>query len=357
MPLPLLIPGLTLHHGRSTASSPPRPLTAAEVEAHPEFPYVTWRLEPAQKGKVAVAANRGGPLDIAYEVHGHGPIHIVWIMGLGGFKTAWQRQTKDFSHTQADKYSSLIIDNRGVGESDKPMMRYSSSEMARDVLEVLDHIGWTEKRQLHVVGISMGGMIAQEVAFLVPERVATLCLVSTASGLFNTVGFVENIRNRINLFIPRSIDNQLAHVKHNLFTTKWLESPDDHEYTKQPFPTNCDRFAAGEISKRKDPAHFNRTGFMAQAIAAGWHYKSPEQLREIADKVGRERIMVVHGTEDRMITFPHAKVLIEGLEGIGEQQKGEVEKRLIDGQGHCIPIEMRAEFKTWLEGLIAKSNA
>lgn len=83
-------------------------------------------------------------------------------MGLGGFKTAWQRQTKDFSHTQADKYSSLIIDNRGVGESDKPMMRYSTSEMARDVLEVLDHIGWTEKRQLHVVGISMGGMIAQE---------------------------------------------------------------------------------------------------------------------------------------------------------------------------------------------------
>lgn len=83
-------------------------------------------------------------------------------MGLGGFKTAWQRQTKDFSHTQADKYSSLIIDNRGVGESDKPMMRYSTSEMARDVLEVLDNIGWTEKRQLHVVGISMGGMIAQE---------------------------------------------------------------------------------------------------------------------------------------------------------------------------------------------------
>lgn len=62
---------------RLTAASPPRPLTAAEVEAHPEFPHVTWRLEPAQKGKVPVAAGRGGPLDIAYEVHGHGPVHIV----------------------------------------------------------------------------------------------------------------------------------------------------------------------------------------------------------------------------------------------------------------------------------------
>lgn len=180
--------------------------------------------------------------------------------------------------------------------------------------------------------------------------------MSTASGLFNTTGFIENLRNRINLFIPRSIDNQLAHVKHNLFTDKWLNSPDTTEYTTQPFPHNCDRFAAGEISKRQDPSSFNRTGFMAQAIAAGWHYKGPDQLRELADKVGRERIMVVHGTEDRMITYPHATVLVEGLEGIGDQKKGEVEKHLIDGQGHCIPIEMRAEFKTWLEGLIARGE-
>lgn len=61
----------------SSAAPPPRPLTAAEVEAHPEFPHVTWRLEPARKGKVPVAAGRGGPLNIAYEVHGHGPVHVV----------------------------------------------------------------------------------------------------------------------------------------------------------------------------------------------------------------------------------------------------------------------------------------
>ena len=49
-----------------------------------------------------------------------------------------------------------------MGESDKPVIRYSTSEMAKDVIEVVDHLGWTENRQLHVVGISMGGMIAQE---------------------------------------------------------------------------------------------------------------------------------------------------------------------------------------------------
>ena len=83
-------------------------------------------------------------------------------MGLGAFKTAWQRQTFDFGHTRQDKYTCLIFDNRGMGESDKPMMRYSTSEMAKDLLELLNYLDWTQNRQLHVLGVSMGGMIAQE---------------------------------------------------------------------------------------------------------------------------------------------------------------------------------------------------
>lgn len=49
-----------------------------------------------------------------------------------------------------------------MGESDKPIMRYSTSELAKDTLEVCSHVGWTNKRDLHVIGISMGGMVAQE---------------------------------------------------------------------------------------------------------------------------------------------------------------------------------------------------
>ena len=83
-------------------------------------------------------------------------------MGLGAMKYAWQRQTQDFAHDNRHLYSSLIFDNRGIGESDKPRCRYSTSEMAKDVVDMLDELGWDAKRELHVVGISMGGQIAQE---------------------------------------------------------------------------------------------------------------------------------------------------------------------------------------------------
>lgn len=83
-------------------------------------------------------------------------------MGLAALKSGWQNQTKHFGHTNASQYSNLIFDNRGIGESDKPLRRYSTSEMARDTVELIDQLGWTEPRQLHVLGVSMGGMIAQE---------------------------------------------------------------------------------------------------------------------------------------------------------------------------------------------------
>ena len=53
------------------------PLSAAEVAEHPAFNHVRWDLTPTTKGKCAVAQGRGGPFDLAYEIHGVGPVHIV----------------------------------------------------------------------------------------------------------------------------------------------------------------------------------------------------------------------------------------------------------------------------------------
>ena len=93
-------------------------------------------------------------------------------MGLGALHWAWQRQTKDFGHDQAAKYTCLVFDNRGIGDSDKPLLRYSTSEMAKDTLELLDQLGWTDERQLHIIGSSLGGMIAQELVIFLPAHYA-----------------------------------------------------------------------------------------------------------------------------------------------------------------------------------------
>lgn len=73
-----------------------------------------------------------------------------------------------------------------MGKSDKPLCRYSTSQMALDLVELLDHLGWTSSRSLNISGVSMGGMIAQEVALLIPERINSLNLISTAANIENT---------------------------------------------------------------------------------------------------------------------------------------------------------------------------
>lgn len=157
-----------------------------------------------------------------------------------------------------------------------------------------------------------------------------------------------NIINVDGRSIPKSLDKQIAEVKTRV-SDSWLSQPDqDGDY-----PTNGDRFAAQELTKRQDSEGFTRKGFICQALAAGYHKKSPEQLKEIADRVGRDRILVIHGTTDNLITVPHGEVLAKEL---GGEEMG-VTKRIFQGRGHYIPIEDRAGFRKLVEGIIEKTEA
>lgn len=348
--------------------------TVAETLKHPAFPTAIWNLEPDRKGLASVAEGRGGPLKISWEIHGEGPIKLIFIMGLGGLKSGWQRQTLFFGHEHRDRYSVLIYDNRGVGDSDKPLMRYSSSEMARDLAEVLASPGvawlpsfplpesFSGPRSLHVSGLSLGGMIAQELACLVPQAISTLNLCCTCAVVENTTTFSENIANRISMLMPKPIDRSVGDTARQVFAHDWLVRQDDaplpivgvtpkvlppndaqKEYLK--FDTNAQRFVAQEMSKRLDPSRFGLKGFLMQLIAAGWHRKSAAQLKDMADKLGRERILVMHGTEDKMITVHHGKKLVEYI----QPETG----LIIDGMGHAPCIE-RFE---WFNHLIAERCA
>jgi pimeloyl-ACP methyl ester carboxylesterase len=114
---------------------------------------------------------RSGDADIAYETAGHGD-PLLMIMGFLADSRMWVLQTPVFS----EHFTCITFDNRGVGMSSSPPGPYTTEQMAADAIAVLDDAGID---RAHVLGISMGGAIAQHVALKAPERIRSLTLAAT----------------------------------------------------------------------------------------------------------------------------------------------------------------------------------
>src|SRR2546427_6679803 len=110
-------------------------------------------------------------IEINYVEAGSGD-PLLLIMGFGGDHLAWAFQTSVF----AQSYRVIAFDNRGAGQSDVPDVPYSARMMADDAVGLLDHL---KIERAHVLGVSMGGMIAQELALNHPRRVRSLQLHCT----------------------------------------------------------------------------------------------------------------------------------------------------------------------------------
>jgi 3-oxoadipate enol-lactonase len=111
---------------------------------------------------------------IAWERHGSGP-PLLLVHGLGYARWGWEPVVEPLARS----FDVILFDNRGIGESDAPPGPYTAAEMAGDALQVLDEAG---VERAHVLGTSLGGMIAQELALARPERVDRLVLACTTPG-------------------------------------------------------------------------------------------------------------------------------------------------------------------------------
>ncbi len=111
--------------------------------------------------------------DIYYEEYGSGD-PLILILGLGQDMATWGFQIPEFSKS----YRVIALDNRDSGKSPRSPASYSTADMAGDVIRLMDRLCID---CAHVLGVSMGGMIAQQVAVGAPEKIKSLVLASTTN--------------------------------------------------------------------------------------------------------------------------------------------------------------------------------
>lgn len=112
-------------------------------------------------------------VNLYYEIHGEGD-PVVLICGLGSQLQSWATQVPIYSK----HFKVIVFDNRGSGKSDKPEQGYLTSDMADDTAALMEHL---EIESAHIVGKSMGGMIAQWLAINYPDKVKKLILACSSA--------------------------------------------------------------------------------------------------------------------------------------------------------------------------------
>lgn len=236
-----------------------------------------------------------GDTKISYQVKGVGD-PLVLIMGFGADGNVWEKHTKVYEK----HFRCIILDNRGVGQSDQPKGPYSTSMMADDVIAVMDNEGIQKAR---VAGISMGGAITQQLVLNHPDSVQSIALISTWPRFNN---FAKSMYQNLKKLRVNSDPGAFMEL-----LQLWIFAPPYYE-------SNLEELKAGQkgASENKNPQ--TQDGFEGQLDACIGH-DVVDRLHEISVPclitVGDMDIMtppsfskILHdGIKDsKLVTFPNA---------------------------------------------------
>jgi pimeloyl-ACP methyl ester carboxylesterase len=252
-----------------------------------------------------------GDVRIHYAADGDGD-PVLLIPGLGMSASTWSA----VGSRLAASHRVLYADPRGSGESDTPDVPYSGELVAADMLAVLDDAGVDGA---HVVGMSMGGMIAQHLALAHPERVRTLTLVSTYAAtdewtrrvldgrrwLIDQGGLPAQFRISIFfVFSPRAF-RELPDFIHGLEERLAEHPPDETAYRRQ-----LDFCSSHDLSARLGELR------IPTLVVTGGHdfLTSPFQGRELAELVPGARYEEVEGASHALI-WERSELIAEMLDG------------------------------------------
>jgi pimeloyl-ACP methyl ester carboxylesterase len=210
---------------------------------------------------------------------------VLLVMGHGQPATGWWRTVP----VLAERFRVLAFDNRGSGRSGRPRGPYAVSQLVSDALAVLDAAGETSA---HVYGVSLGGMVAQELALRAPERVRSLVLGATTAG-----GRAHEPPDEETLDFLR---------RHGAMP------PEEGVWASIPYvygPATLERAATRVAEDVEQRLRFpvDRDGYRAQLAAATMHDTSA-RLAAV-----RAPALVLHGDADRIVPVANGRRLAERL--------------------------------------------
>ena len=247
-------------------------------------------------------------ITLDYMVEGKGE-PLIMIIGLGSDQSNWRLQTASFRKY----YSTITFDNRGAGKSDKPTGPYTMSMMVDDTDGLMDHL---DIEKAHILGVSMGGMIAQELAINHPEKVDKLVLGCTFACRDETSGFSSEVSQALEAYDGSSHDLMSLRKLVNVII--------DLTFNKRSY-----RVLALPLMKAAIRSS-SLDGFVEQLEAVLAH--------NAADRLGKIEAptLVITGTEDRVIKPVSSEVIASLV------PKAKLAK--VEGGSHGFSGEMSREF-------------
>jgi len=286
-------------------------------------------------------------VELYYALFGKGNTKVILLMGICTSGLAWKNQIEYF--VRFPEYQVCILDNRGSGRTITPKGRITTSQMAHDVVELMKHLRW-DKQKVHLVGSSLGGMIAQEVALRIPQQIATLTLISTHAGGWKCyIPPWYAMWSMSRQFFAKNQYEQARIVLETVFSQKHLTKPGHKDHLSiidGAHPTILD-FYVQEVSSKftKVFAQENALYLLIQQMTAVLtHRVSYSRLSKLK---GNFPILILTGTGDTIVHTSHSSYIASATGG---------ELRKFEGAGHALTEECLDEINEVLKGHFAKST-
>jgi len=230
----------------------------------------------AESGGVRLAWTEAGDADAP---------SVLLIHGLGYDRFGWGPVLR----LLARRFRVVTFDNRGIGDSGTPPGPYSTARMAADALAVLDDAG---VERAHVVGTSLGGMVAQELAMGSPERVETLVLASTTPGGDDGFPMPRRSVELFSEFAANPSTKNLRRIVENSVSARTVAQRSE---------------LVDEIFRYRLEHRPQLDGWLAQA-AAGRTFSAMSELPRLTMPV-----LVIHGMDDNVVDHRNAGLLARAI--------------------------------------------